>query len=303
MFKIRKLKALTLLTVVIYTVLLFLQLRQFRSDHNSMHTDANHHFHNQTVQESAVLVNNWKFNTSQKYDARQLYAWTTPPTRVMHLGHRTAQGENGTGYLPQPHEIALVNQSFASNNFNLYASDQISLRRTLPDMRVQECRRKQYPTALPRASIVIVLHNEPWSTLMRTIWSVVDRSPRELLEEIILVDDFSDLPHLFRPLYAYIKIFPVQLRLWRNKKREGLIRSRLVGAKLAKVVFFWTFLVNSDGTVQWTFLCAGECFDIFRCSHRGECRLATADVGTNRNGSLSDCGATNWLHPKGTNGL
>lgn len=235
MFKIRKLKALTLLTVVIYTVILFLQLRQFRRHHSSMHTDGNHHFHNQTAQESAVDLNIWKFNTSQKYDARQLYAWTTSPTVVMYRGHRMVQGENGTGYHPQLHEKALVNQSFASNNFNLYASDQISLRRTLPDMRFQECRRKQYPTALPRTSIVIVVHNEPWSTLMRTIWSVVDRSPRELLQEIILVDDFSDLPHLSRPLDAYIQIFPVQLRLWRNEKREGLIRSRLVGAKLAKV--------------------------------------------------------------------
>ena len=73
------------------------------------------------------------------------------------------------------------------NQFDLVASDSISVDRRLADMRSEDCRRLDYPLeALPSTSVIVVFHNEAWSTLVRTVHSVINTSPQRLLHEIIL---------------------------------------------------------------------------------------------------------------------
>ncbi|KAK9887746.1 hypothetical protein WA026_000060 [Henosepilachna vigintioctopunctata] len=99
---------------------------------------------------------------------------------------------------------AMVDLGWKNNAFNQYVSDMISVRRSLPDPRDEWCRDEaKYLSDLPRTSVIICFHNEAWSVLLRTVHSVLDRSPTHLIEEVILVDDFSDMDHLKDPLEEY----------------------------------------------------------------------------------------------------
>lgn len=109
---------------------------------------------------------------------------------------------------------------------NMFVSDQISLDRSVKDTRLAECKHWNYPEILPRASVIIVFHNEGFSVLMRTVHSVINRSPPQFLHEILLVDDFSDKEDLKEKLESYIERFNGKVRIVRNVEREGLIRTR-----------------------------------------------------------------------------
>lgn len=54
------------------------------------------------------------------------------------------------------------------------------------------CRSCRYVRNLLKATVVVIFHDEGWSTLMRTVHSVLNRSPPSMLKEIVLVDDFSN---------------------------------------------------------------------------------------------------------------
>lgn len=79
---------------------------------------------------------------------------------------------------------------------NVRVSDHIPYNRSLPETRPRSCRNRKYDHDLPKASIVIVCHNEPWSTLIRTVVSILGRTDHKFIEEVILVDDASQHPDL-----------------------------------------------------------------------------------------------------------
>ncbi|XP_001602037.2 polypeptide N-acetylgalactosaminyltransferase 5 isoform X1 [Nasonia vitripennis] len=165
------------------------------------------------------------------YKPSELKLWR--PAKVVRE-IRDSPGEMGKAVHIPPEQDAIQQELFKLNQFNLMASDMISLNRSLKDVRLSGCKSKKFPKLLPDTSIVIVFHNEAWSTLLRTVWSVINRSPRALLKEIILVDDASEREHLKQKLEDYVETLPVPTYVYRTEKRSGLIRARLLGAKHVK---------------------------------------------------------------------
>ena len=127
--------------------------------------------------------------------------------------------------------------------FNVLISNRIGLIRPLPDTRHSKCstatnRRQLKPSNEDaykiklKASIIICYYNEAPSALLRTINTVLERSPKQLIEQIIVVDDFSQREYghnVIRPLISDQMVTIVQ-----TKKREGLIRARLFGVEFAR---------------------------------------------------------------------
>lgn len=78
-----------------------------------------------------------------------------------------------------------------------------------------------------------MFHNEAWSVLLRTVWSVINRTPPHLLHEILLVDDASTRRFLGRQLDTYCRSLPGRVRVLRLAERRGLVAARLLGVRHA----------------------------------------------------------------------
>ncbi|XP_039236538.1 polypeptide N-acetylgalactosaminyltransferase 6-like, partial [Pipra filicauda] len=134
-----------------------------------------------------------------------------------------------------PEESREKERGYEKHCFNAFASDRISLQRALgPDSRPPECIDQKFKRCppLPSTSVVIVFHNEAWSTLLRTVYSVLHSAPASLLREVILVDDASTDEYLKEELDRYVEQLQI-VRVVRQRERKGLITARLLGASVA----------------------------------------------------------------------
>ena len=131
-------------------------------------------------------------------------------------------GSNSTVVLSEE-ERKLAENLVKKDSFNTLLSDRLPYDRSLPDVRDQRCSAVRYDEYLPTASVIIIFNNEVFSALLRTIWSVLNRSPKKYLKEIILVDDFSDHSYLqaklerckFQPRFINICVKTVLVQCFR----------------------------------------------------------------------------------------
>uniref|UniRef100_A0A8C7HRI2 Polypeptide N-acetylgalactosaminyltransferase n=1 Tax=Oncorhynchus kisutch TaxID=8019 RepID=A0A8C7HRI2_ONCKI len=190
------------------------------------------------------------FSECNKCDDRKDHSLLPALRAVMSRAHE-GPGEMGKAVVIAKDEQEKMKELFKINQFNLMASDMIALNRSLPDVRLDGCKTKVYADDLPDTSIVIVFHNEAWSTLLRTVHSVINRSPRHLLQEILLVDDASERDFLGKKLENYARTLEVPVRVLRMEQRTGLIRARLRGAAATRGQVITFLDAHCECTVGW----------------------------------------------------
>ncbi|XP_055296045.1 polypeptide N-acetylgalactosaminyltransferase 5-like isoform X2 [Sitodiplosis mosellana] len=175
------------------------------------------------------LRTGWPFQITKHYDMYDLRTYTPKPKVI---STQNLPGERGMA-VQIPNEIMQLANWYSEYQINILASDKVAPKRSLPDFRDPKCLNIRYPRLLPSASVIIAVHNEAESVLLRAIWSVINRSPDELLEELILVDDFSDKEHMKEKLAEYLPTVSSKIKLVRTEKREGIVKARLIGAEKA----------------------------------------------------------------------
>ncbi|XP_077071367.1 polypeptide N-acetylgalactosaminyltransferase 13 isoform X1 [Siphateles boraxobius] len=190
------------------------------------------------------------FSECNKCDSKKEHS-LLPALRAVMSRTYEPPGEMGKAVIIPKDEQDKMKELFKINQFNLMASDMIALNRSLPDVRLDGCKTKTYPDDLPNTSIVIVFHNEAWSTLLRTVHSAINRSPRHLLLEILLVDDASERDFLKRKLEDYVATLEVPVRILRMEQRSGLIRARLRGAAATRGQVITFLDAHCECTIGW----------------------------------------------------
>lgn len=164
---------------------------------------------------------------------------------------RSGIGEHGKAEKVDTSEKEMYDKLYYSNGFNALLSDKISLNRSVPDIRHPGCKDKKYLSELPSVSVVVPFYDEHWSTLLRTAYSVLSRSPRELLTEIILVDDCSSKDFLKSKLDKFVEENLPKVKVIHLPERGGLITARLAGAKAASGDVLIFLDSHTEANVNW----------------------------------------------------
>ncbi|KAI0220451.1 putative N-acetylgalactosaminyltransferase 9 [Lamellibrachia satsuma] len=170
-------------------------------------------------------------------------------------GDRKGPGENDAPVPLTSEEQNRAKELHEKEGMNIVASDKVSLDRALVDSRSLACRTKVYPKDLPTVSVIIIYYNEAWSPILRTVHSVINRSPPQYLHEVILLDDSSTRPELAGPLHQYVRdTWPDGVvKIVRTPKRLGLISARLAGAEAATgdvIMFLDAHCETSNGWLE-----------------------------------------------------
>ena len=91
--------------------------------------------HHQGYADISPNINSISSSALPPYTSKQLVEWT--PVNLIH-NPKTWPGENGVGVTIPKKDEALKNEKFVINQFNILASDQIALNRSIRDVRMEQ---------------------------------------------------------------------------------------------------------------------------------------------------------------------
>ncbi|XP_031780011.1 polypeptide N-acetylgalactosaminyltransferase 1-like [Nasonia vitripennis] len=220
-----------------YAILLYIIIKRISLANNS------NNIHEEKTLLSNITHNSHNYETNERYED-----WITKYVQ----GISRKLGEYGRPAYLSGEEKIKGNEVLKKKAVNIILSNKIPLQRKLPDVRDPLCKNVTYDSVLPSASIIIIFHNEAFSVLLRTVYSVIKETPPKLLKEIILVDDKSNEEELLGLLEYYIQTrLPKKVKLLRLDERQGLVRARLKGAKSATGDVLMFLDAHCEVTKQW----------------------------------------------------
>ncbi|XP_070497840.1 N-acetylgalactosaminyltransferase 4-like [Chironomus tepperi] len=206
-----------------------------------------------TVIASILLINNEYLTVNFISETEEYKDWNDYEI-IIKDSYRTGFGEHGKGEkLTDANDIDENNRLWSEWGFSVVVSDRISVNRSIPDFRHPKCLKMKYLKDLPKVSIIIIFVDENFHVFKRTLHSLYNRTPHELIEEVILVNDNSTKDYLYDPLKNYVEEnFPeIQFNIINLNKRHGLMQARVIGAKAARSEFLFISEPHCEMTYNW----------------------------------------------------
>jgi len=173
--------------------------------------------------------------------------------KLVYRGTNEEIDPNDIGLVKNTEDKKLRDKGYKEFAYNSLVSKRIGFYRELNDTRHKQCLGKTFSRTLPTASVIICFYNEDFFTLMRTLYSVIKRSPNNLLKEIILINDHSEDDAIISTIDNQIKSdHDLSLvKMYTPPERLGLIRARIFGSRKATGDVLVFLDSHVEANVEW----------------------------------------------------
>jgi len=173
--------------------------------------------------------------------------------KLVYRGTKEEIDPNDIGLVKNTEDKKIRDDGYKNFAYNSLVSKRLGFHRDIRDTRHKQCLDKTWPESLPSASVIICFYNEDFYTLMRTLYSVVRRSPQNVIKEVLLINDHSEDASITEAVQAELDNTAELsvVRLLTPPDRLGLIRARIFGSRKASGDVLVFLDSHVEANVQW----------------------------------------------------